>query len=97
MDKKISIHSGEDKTKSILFASKHKIKSTRKLNVRYKHIIIKQHSQVTYLICVLDETLSEESVPLKALNKIKRKLEFICCENKFLTPTLCRMLCNSII
>ena len=34
---KLSIHFGEDKTKSILFASKRKIKSARKLNVKYKN------------------------------------------------------------
>ena len=54
---KLSIHIGEDKTKSILFARKCKIKSARKLNAKYKNIKIKQHSQFTYLGCVLDETL----------------------------------------
>ena len=38
VDNKLSIHFGEDKTKSILFASKCKIKSARKLNVKYKNI-----------------------------------------------------------
>ena len=37
VDNKLSIHFGEDKTKSILFASKHKIESARKLNVKYKN------------------------------------------------------------
>ena len=34
VDNKLSIHFGEDKTKSILFASKRKIKSARTLNVK---------------------------------------------------------------
>ena len=93
----LSIHFGEDKTKSILFVSKRKIKSTRKLNVKYKNIKIKQHSQVTYLGCVLDETLCGEPMVLKALNKINGKLKFLYCKNKFLTPTLRRMLYNAII
>ena len=97
VDNKLSIHFGEDKTKSILFASKRKIKSARKLNVKYKNIKIKQHSQVTYLGCVLDETLYGEPMALKALNKINGKLKFLYSKNKFLTPTLCRMLCNAII
>ena len=96
-DNKLSIHFGKDKTKSILFASKRKIKSARKLNVKYKNIKIKQHSQVTYLGCVLDETLYGEPMALKALNKINGKLKFLYSKNKFLTPTLCRMLCNAII
>ena len=56
VDNKLSIHFGEDKTKSILFASKCKIKSARELNVEYEDIKIKQHLQVTYLGCVLDKT-----------------------------------------
>ena len=43
IDNKLSIHFGKDKTKFILFASKHKIKSARKLNVKYKNLKIKQH------------------------------------------------------
>ena len=97
VDNKLSIHFGEDKTKSVLFASKRKIKSARKLNVKYKNIKIKQHSQVTYLGCVLDETLCGEPMTLKALNKINGKLKFLYRKNKFLTATLCRMLCNAII
>ena len=77
VDSKLSIHLGEDKTKSILFASKRKIKSERKLNVKYKNIKIKQHLQVTCLACVLDETLSGEPVALKALNKINEKVKFL--------------------
>ena len=58
--KKLSMRFGEDKTKSILFASKRKIKSAKKLNIKCKNIKIKQHSQVTYLGCVLDQTLFGE-------------------------------------
>ena len=93
VDNKLSIHFGENKTKSILFASKRKIISARKLNAKYKNIKIKQHSHFTYLGCVLNETLSGEPMALKALNKINGKLKFLYSKNKFLTPTLRRMLC----
>ena len=53
-----------------------KIKSARKLNVKYKNIEVKQHLQVTYFGCVLDETLCGELMALKALNKINGKLKF---------------------
>ena len=96
VENKLNIHFREDKTKSILFASKSKMKSARKLNIKYKNIKIKQHSQVTYLGCVLDETLSGESMALKALNKINEKLKFLYRKNKFLTPAPCRMLCDAI-
>ena len=69
-DNKLSIQFGQDKTRSILFANKKKIKSARKLNTKYKNVKIKQHSQVTYLVCVLDETVSGKPMALKALNKI---------------------------
>ena len=56
----LGIHFGEDKTRSILFASKWKINSARKLNTKYKDTNIIQHSQVTDLGCVLNETLPGE-------------------------------------
>ena len=37
---------------------------------------IKQHLQVRYLGCDLDETFSGEPMALKALNKINGKLNF---------------------
>ena len=97
VDNKLSKHFEEDKTKSILFASKRKIKNARKLNVKQKNKKIKQHSQVTYLGLALDETLCGETMTLKTLNKINGKLKFLYRKNKFLTPTLRRMLCNAII
>ena len=97
VDNKLSIHFGEDKTKSILFVSKRKLKSVGKLNIKYRDINIKQHSQVTYLGCVLDETMSGESMALKIINKINGKLKFLYRKNKFLTSDLRRLLCNAII
>ena len=44
VDNKLSIHFGEDKTKSILFASKRRANNIRQLNIKYKAINIKQHS-----------------------------------------------------
>ena len=49
VNNKSSINFGEDKTKAILFASKRKIISARKRNLKYKDIMIKQHSRVTSL------------------------------------------------
>ena len=75
VDNRLSIHFGQDKTKSILFASKRKIKRVTKLN--YRNIQIKQHSKVTYLGCILDETMSGESMALKVINKINSRLTFL--------------------
>ena len=72
-------------------------KVQKKLNVKYKNKKIKQHSQVAYVGCVLDETLRWKPMALKALNKINGKLKFLNRKNKFLTPILRRMLCNAVI
>ena len=97
VDNKLSIHFGDDKTKSILFATKFKIKKVRKLNIKYGDIQIKQHSKVKYLGCMLDETMSGETMALSVINKINNKLKFLYRKNRFLTPTLRRLLCNALI
>ena len=95
-DNRLSIHFSEVKTKSILFASKRKIKRFPKLKIKYKNRQIKQHSKVTYLGCILDETMSGESMALKVINKINSRLKFLHRKNKFLTPALRRSLCNAL-
>ena len=58
MDDRLNIHFGEDKTKSLIFTSKRNIKKVPTLNISYKNKQIKQHLKVTYLGCILDETIS---------------------------------------
>ena len=96
VDNKLSIHFGEGKTKSILFESKRR-SNVPQLNINYNHINIKQHSQVTYLGCVLDETMSGEPMALKVINKINGKLKFLYRKNRYLTKEPRRMLCNAFI
>ena len=97
VENKLSIHFGDDKTKSILFVNKYKLKNTDKMDIDYNGIKIKQHSQVKYLGCILDETLNGESMALKVLNKVNSILKFLYRKNKFLTPSLRRLLCNAMI
>ena len=66
---------GEDKTKSILFASKRKSKNVHQLNIRYNNIKTKQHSEVTYLGSLLNGTMSAEPMALQVTNKINGKLK----------------------
>ena len=96
-DNKLSIHFGEDKTKSILFGSKHKIKKSKPLNIQYNDIKIKQYSKVTYLGCIFDETLSGESMAIHVINKINSRLRFLYRQNRFLNFPLRRLLCNAMI
>jgi len=51
IDNKLSIHFGEDKTKSIVFGSKRKLKSLRELDIRRDDIKIKQHSGYLPWVC----------------------------------------------
>ena len=85
VDNKLSIHFGEDKTKSILFSS---IKNSKPLNTQYKDINIKQYSKVTYLGCIFDETLSSDSMARHVTNKVNSRLKFLYRQNKFLSIPL---------
>ena len=67
---KLSIHFGEDKTSAILFASKRKIKKLQKLEIIYNNIQIKQHSRVTYPGCLLEKTMTGESMAHKVISKV---------------------------
>ena len=96
-DNKLSIHFSEDKTKSILFASKCKIEKLQQLEVIYINVRIKQHSRVTYLGCILQETMSGESLANKVKSKVNASFKFLHRKNKYLTPNLRRLHCNVLI
>ena len=70
VDNKLSIHFGEDKTKSILFGSRHKCKNSKPLNIQYNDIKIEQYSNVIYLGCILNKTFSGKSMAIHVTNKI---------------------------
>ena len=97
LDNELSISFGEDKTKSILFGIKRKLRKVGKLNITYQGIDIKQNSQVTYLGCILDETMSGEPMAYKTIKKINTRLNYICRKKHFLTPRRRRLLCNALI
>ena len=56
VDNKLSAHFGQDKTKSILLGTKHKLRTAKALNIVYNGIEIKQYEKVKYLGCVLDQS-----------------------------------------
>ena len=97
VDNKLSIHFGEDKTKSILFAPSNKCKKIRKLKISYSSLKIKQYSEVTYLGCILEESLSGESMALNVVPKINTRLKFLYRKGNFLSPQSRRLLCNALI
>ena len=95
-DNKLSIHFGEDKTKSILFASKQRAKNICQLNIKYKHINIKQHSEITSWIGSRPDQVRRAS-DIKSFNKINIKLKFLYRKYRFLSPELQRIICNVLI
>ena len=97
VDNKLSIHFGEDKTKSIVFGTKRKLKGLRELDIRHGDVKIKQQPQVKYLGCTLDSSLTGESMALQALTKINGKLKFLYRKQSFLTTSLRRLLRNALI
>ena len=77
VDNKLSIHFGKDTTKFTLFTSTRKIKKAPKLNITDRNIHIKQHSNATYVGCILDAKNVRESIFLKLINKISTRLKFL--------------------
>ena len=97
IDNKLSIHLGEDMTTSILFGNELNIKRAELLHIIYGNIKIKRYTKVTCLGCILDESLSGESMALHALHKIISRLRFLYRQNRFLSKPLRRLLCNAMI
>ena len=96
-DNKISIHFSKNKTKSILFTSKRKIRKLQKLEIIHNNNRIKQHSRVTYLGCILEETMTWESMANKVISKGNARLKFLHWKYKYLISNLRRSLCNALI
>ena len=57
-ENKLSIHFGEEKTKSIIFGSRKKLTNIHTLDIKRGDINIKQYTSVTYFGCELDQYLS---------------------------------------
>lgn len=81
-----------------MFGSRKKVKKHRSIRCfRRGDIQIKQYTTVTYLGCELDQYLSSESMLTKVLGKIHGRLKFMYRKQSFLSSSLRRMLCNSLM
>ena len=63
----------------------------------YNGTEIKQYEKVKYLGCILDESLSGESMALNVIDKVNSHLKFLHRQNRFLTSPLGRHLCDALI
>ena len=68
IDNNLSVHFGEDKTKSILFSKRRGLKE---IDISFAGHSIKQHETVKYLGCQLDSKLSREAVDFKSPKRNK--------------------------
>ena len=58
-----------------LFSSyKRNLKLVEQLDIRHKDIKIKKYKHVNYLGCMLDESISGETMALRAIEKINSRL-----------------------
>ena len=64
VDNKLSVNFGQEKAKSILFGTKHNLRNAKPLNIVYNGTEIKQYEKLKYLRCILDQSLSGESMAL---------------------------------
>ena len=100
---KLNIHKsdtiviGQDKTKSILYGTKHKLRNANALNIVYNGTEIKQYAIIQYPGCILDQSLSCESMALNVIDKVNSRLKFLQRQSHSLTPPLRRLLCNTLI
>ena len=97
LDNKLSIHFGQDKTKTILCIPKNLAGGAEGLAKKRHDVSLKQYSTVEYLGCLLDSTLSGEEMALKVLKKVNGRLRFLCRQGKYLNPRLRRMPCNTLV
>ena len=97
MEKKLTIHSGEDKTNSIIFGTKRRQQNTHQLNIHRGEVKIKQHTEVKYFGCNFDCYLSGETTALKVLYQINSRLKFLYRKQNVLNVLLKRLLCNPLI
>ena len=68
---------GQEKAKSILFGTKHKLQNTKALNNVYDGREIKQYEKVKYLGCILNQSLSGESMAFNVIDKVNFHLKFL--------------------
>ena len=94
LDKKLTVHFGEDKTKSIPFS---KTKCLNKVNISFAGCSIQQHRTVEYLGCHFDSKLSDSAMASKVLREINYKLKFLYWQCCYQFLAFRKIFCNALI
>ena len=95
VDNKLSLHLG--KTESILFGSKRKLKKIKDFFVTCNGQTINNQEAVKYLGVMLDQELSGEAIANEVIKKVNARLRFMYRQGYFLTSSMRKTLCNSLI
>ena len=75
IDNKLSLHL--DKTESILFGSKPRLRSQSNLKIECKGSVIEPKDNVKYLGVILEQTLTGENMVNSILQKANARLKFL--------------------
>ena len=95
VDNKLSLHL--IKTESILFGSKHRIKTNSTLDINCKGTTIEPTSVVKYLGASIDQTLSFDSMARSVLKKANARLKYLYRKKGYLTQHTKKFLVMALI
>ena len=95
VDNKLSLHLG--KTESILFGSKHRIRSNSALDITCNGTTIQPTSAVKYLGASIDQTLSFDSMARSVLKKANARLKYLYRKKGYLTQHTKKLLVMALI
>lgn len=93
LDRELSVHFEEDKTKSVLLP---KSKCLYKVKIFYADYSIKQYGTEEYLVCHFDSKLSDSTMPSKVLWKINCTLKFLYWQCKYQFLALRKICCTTL-
>jgi len=95
IDNKLSLHLG--KTESILFGTKHKLRSNPRLNIICNDTVIEPTSAVKYLGASIDQNLSFVNMAQSVVKKSNSRLKFLYRKSEYLTQHTKKLLVMSLI
>jgi hypothetical protein len=95
VDNKLSLHLG--KTESILFGSKHRLRSNSFLKIKCNGTGIEPTSSVKYLGATIDQSLSFDAMARSVLQKANARLKYLYRKKDYLTQHTKKLLVMSLI
>ena len=95
VDNKLSLHLG--KTESILFGSKHRLRSNSTLNISFNGSNIESTTSVKYFGATIDQNLSFDSMARSIIKKANARLKYLYRKKGYLTKHTKKLLAMALI